>query len=93
MVEYWSPKPRRRVRFLPPLPEIRPPRGATEGVVNLNKMLTYIRDVRLEWFKIVWPSRDIVTRSTILIFVFSGIFAAFLFLVDGLMSALAGWIF
>jgi len=59
----------------------------------LKKMLTYIKDVRLEWFKIVWPSRDIVTRSTILIFIFSGIFAAFLFLVDGMMSALVGWIF
>ena len=59
----------------------------------LKKMLTYIKDVRLEWFKIVWPNRDIVVRSTILIFVFSGIFAAFLFLVDGAMSALVGWIF
>ena len=59
----------------------------------MKKMLTYIKDVRLEWFKIVWPSRDIVTRSTILIFIFSGIFAAFLFLVDGMMSALVGWIF
>ncbi|MDR1826595.1 MAG: preprotein translocase subunit SecE [Rickettsiales bacterium] len=59
----------------------------------MNKVLTYIRDVRLEWFKIVWPNRDIVVRSTILIFVFSGAAALFLFVVDGVMSAVAGWIF
>ncbi|MDR2269132.1 MAG: preprotein translocase subunit SecE [Rickettsiales bacterium] len=56
-------------------------------------MLQYIKDVRLEWFKIVWPNRDAVVRSTILIFIFSAVFALFLFLVDSLMGLLVGWIF
>jgi preprotein translocase SecE subunit len=56
-------------------------------------MLSYIRDVRLEWFKIIWPNRDAVVRSTILVIIFSAAFALFLFLVDSVMSALVGWIF
>ena len=56
-------------------------------------MLYYIRDVRQEWFKIVWPTRDMVVRSTILIFIFSGIFALFLFLVDSIMSWIVGLVF
>ena len=59
----------------------------------MKKTLNYIRDVRLEWFKIVWPNREAVVRSTILIFIFSGLFALFLFVVDSIMSAIVGWIF
>ncbi|MDR3208758.1 MAG: preprotein translocase subunit SecE [Rickettsiales bacterium] len=56
-------------------------------------MLQFVKDVRLEWFKIVWPNRDVVVRSTILVFAFSGLFALFLFLVDSSMAALVAWIF
>ena len=56
-------------------------------------MLSYIKDVRLEWFKIVWPNRDTVVRSTILIFVFSGVAALFLFVIDSIMSGIVSWIF
>jgi preprotein translocase subunit SecE len=59
----------------------------------MRKMLRYVKNVRLEWFKIVWPNRDTVVRSTVLIIIFSAIFAAFLFLVDSVMSAVVGWIF
>jgi preprotein translocase subunit SecE len=56
-------------------------------------MLQFVKDVRQEWFKIVWPNRDDVVRSTILVIVFSALFAAFLFLADSVMTALVGWIF
>jgi len=59
----------------------------------LKKTLQYINEVRAEWFKIVWPDRDTVVRSTILILVFSAAAAAFLFLVDGIMSQIVKWIF
>ncbi len=59
----------------------------------MKKMLEYIKSVRGEWFKIVWPSRDTVIRSTVLILVFSGLAALFFFVVDSLLNALVGWIF
>ena len=59
----------------------------------LRKILTYIKDVRAEWFKIVWPNRDTVVRSTILVFVFSAVFALFLFVVDSILTMLVSWIF
>lgn len=59
----------------------------------LRKFINYIKDVRLEWFKIVWPNRDTVVRSTILIFIFCGLFALFLFVIDSIMAAIVNWIF
>ena len=53
----------------------------------MKKILDYIKSVRSEWFKIVWPSRDSVIRATIMILVFSG------FVVDSVLNALMGWIF
>jgi preprotein translocase subunit SecE len=59
----------------------------------MKKMLDFIKSVRLEWFKIVWPSRDEVTRATIMILVFSALAALFFFLVDSALNAIVGWIF
>ncbi|MBO8407403.1 MAG: preprotein translocase subunit SecE [Proteobacteria bacterium] len=59
----------------------------------MKKVLEYIKSVRGEWFRIVWPSRDSVVRATIMILVFSGAAALFLALVDGVLSALVTWIF
>ena len=59
----------------------------------MKKLLDYIKSVRSEWFKIVWPSRDSVIRATILILVFSGLAALFFFLVDAALNAIVGWIF
>ena len=95
-VEYRSPKPRMRVRFLLPLPE----NGQNNGrnidgnwASFMKEMLDFIKSVRLEWFKIVWPSRDEVTRATIMILVFSALAALFFFLVDSALNAIVGWIF
>lgn len=59
----------------------------------MKKILEYIKSVRGEWFKIVWPSRDTVIRSTIMILVFSGLAALFFFLVDSVLNAIVSWIF
>ncbi|MCQ2574717.1 MAG: preprotein translocase subunit SecE [Alphaproteobacteria bacterium] len=59
----------------------------------MKKIFDYIKSVRSEWFKIVWPSRDVVVRTTIMILVFSGLAALFFFIVDSILNALVGWIF
>ena len=63
------------------------------GICLMKKILDYIKSVRSEWFKIVWPSRDSVIRATIMILVFSGVAALFFFVVDSILNALMGWIF
>ena len=59
----------------------------------LKNILDYVKSVRGEWFKIVWPSRDSVVRATIMIFVVSGLAALFFFVVDSVLNAIVGWIF
>lgn len=59
----------------------------------LKNILDYVKSVRGEWFKIVWPSRDSVTRATIMILVVSGLAALFFFVVDSVLNAIVGWIF
>ncbi len=59
----------------------------------MKKILEYIKSVRSEWFKIVWPSRDTVIQATIRILVFSGLAALFFFIVDSVLNAIVGWIF
>ena len=59
----------------------------------MRKILDFVRSVRSEWFKIVWPSRDEVVRATIMILVFSALATLFLFLVDSVLNAIVGWIF
>lgn len=59
----------------------------------MKKILEFIKSVRGEWFKIVWPSRDEVVRATIMILVFSALATLFLFIVDSVLNALVGWIF
>gem|GEM_PF-698009 len=59
----------------------------------MKKVIDYIKSVRGEWFKIVWPSRDAVVRATIMILVFSAAAALFFFAVDSVLNAIVGWIF
>ena len=60
---------------------------------SMKKIMDFIRGVRAEWFKIVWPTRAEVVRATIMILVFSGMAALFFFVVDSILNALVGWIF
>jgi len=59
----------------------------------MKKLIDYIKSVRAEWFKIVWPPRDSVIRATIMILVFSGLTALFFFIIDSILNLLVGWIF
>lgn len=59
----------------------------------MKKMLEFIKSVRKEWFKIVWPSRDSVIKATVMILVFSALAALFFFVVDSGLNALVSWIF
>ena len=59
----------------------------------MKKILEYIKSVRREWFKIVWPSRDTVVRATVMILVFAALASLFFFVVDSVLGALVNWIF
>ena len=60
---------------------------------NMKKVIEFIKSVRSEWFKIVWPTRETVVRTTIMILVFSGLAALFFFIIDSILNALVNWIF
>ena len=59
----------------------------------MKKLLEYIKTVRREWFKIVWPSLDAVIRATVMILIFSGLAALFFFVIDSCLNTVVGWIF
>ena len=59
----------------------------------MKKVIEFIKSVRSEWFKIVWPTRETVIRTTIMILVFSGLAALFFFIIDSILNALVNWIF
>lgn len=59
----------------------------------MRKVFEFIKSVRSEWFKIVWPNRETVIHTTGMILLFSGLAALFFFVVDGILNALVGWIF
>ena len=59
----------------------------------MKKVWEFIKSVRSEWFKIVWPSRETVINTTFMILLFSGIAALFFFVIDSILNALVGWIF
>lgn len=59
----------------------------------MKKVIEFIKSVRSEWFKIVWPTRETVVRTTIMILLFSGLAALFFFMIDSILNALVNWIF
>ena len=59
----------------------------------MRKIIDFIKAVRSEWFKIVWPDRKTVVHTTGLILLFSALSALFFFVVDGILNDLVGWIF
>ena len=59
----------------------------------MKNLIGFIKAVRSEWFKIVWPDRRTMVHTTGLILLFSAVSALFFFVVDGILNALVGWIF
>ncbi|PIR96697.1 MAG: preprotein translocase subunit SecE [Candidatus Doudnabacteria bacterium CG10_big_fil_rev_8_21_14_0_10_41_10] len=48
----------------------------------MNKLFEYLREVKTELFKVVWPSRKETVKLTIIVVIFSVIVALFLGSVD-----------
>ncbi len=56
----------------------------------IKKSIQFIRDVKVEFSKVSWPSRKELTQSTIIVIVVSLIVAAFIGLVDLSLNKLVG---
>lgn len=51
-----------------------------------KKAKLFIEDVRVEMKKVVWPERDELINSTIVVIVVSTLFTIFIFLTDTIVS-------
>jgi preprotein translocase subunit SecE len=56
----------------------------------LKKSIQFIRDVKVEFSKVSWPSREELTQSTIIVIVVSLIVATFIGVVDLGLNKLVG---
>jgi preprotein translocase subunit SecE len=43
----------------------------------VRSAITYLKEVRLELTKVVWPKREDVIKLTLIVFIISGIIAAY----------------
>ena len=59
----------------------------------MKRFFDFIKSVRSEWFKIVWPDRNVVTKTVVVVFVFSGLSVLFFFVTDSFLNILVTWIF
>jgi len=59
----------------------------------MTKFIEFIKQVRAEFFKIVWPTREQTIRATIMIFIFAGLITLFLFVIDSILNWITGIIF
>jgi preprotein translocase subunit SecE len=48
----------------------------------------FIRQVRAETAKVVWPTRQETIRTAIMVFIMTSLLALFFFAIDGLFSAI-----
>lgn len=48
----------------------------------MNRLIQYLREVKTELIKVVWPSRKDTIKMTLIVIVFSALVAAFLGSVD-----------
>ncbi len=51
-----------------------------------KKVMQFIEDVRVEMKKVVWPEREELINSTIVVIIISGLFTIFIFLTDTIVS-------
>ncbi len=55
-----------------------------------NKAIQFFKEVRVEFSKVSWPSREELVQSTIIVIVVSLMVAAFIGLVDQILNRLVG---
>ena len=54
----------------------------------MNKLITFLRDVRLELKRVTWPNKDQIMSATVVVIVATLILSAYLGVVDKLFSVL-----
>ena len=59
-----------------------PPQGFFYRGHHMSKITSYFKGIRAEFTQITWPDRATAIRLTIVVVVFSAIFAAFLGVID-----------
>ena len=52
----------------------------------MRQIITYLSDVRLELTKVTWPKREDVVKLTLIVFIISGIVAAYVGGLDFIMT-------
>ncbi len=50
--------------------------------VPVKALINYIREVRIELGKVIWPKRKEVVRLTLIVFLISGIIGAYIGIID-----------
>ena len=109
MVEHWSPKPKvvgsipagpgalllsRDVMVAPKGKEERARGRAGSGRgAELNQIARYFLELKSEWKKITFPDRKELTRSTIVVFIFTVLVTLVIATYDFLVSFVFGRIF
>lgn len=58
----------------------------------MNKIIQFLKDVRVELAKVVWPTRREAIRATLVVILFSLFVAAFLGAVDFGLARLLGFV-
>jgi preprotein translocase subunit SecE len=58
----------------------------------MKKILLYLNDIVAEMKKVVWPTRESLVYSTVLVIVISTLFAVYILIVDKVLNQIVGLI-
>jgi preprotein translocase subunit SecE len=58
----------------------------------IGRFIKYLEDVAVELKKVVWPSKDNLINSTIVVIILSLIFSIFIYFVDQIFSRIVGFL-
>jgi preprotein translocase subunit SecE len=58
----------------------------------MQKIIQYLNDIVAEMKKVVWPTRESLLYSTVLVIVISMLFAAYILVVDKVLNQIVGLI-
>lgn len=58
----------------------------------MKKIISYVNDVVAEMKKVVWPTREALLYSTMLVIVISVVFAVYIMVVDKILNQIVGLI-
>jgi preprotein translocase subunit SecE len=52
----------------------------------IKKTKQFVEDVRVEMKKVIWPEREQLVNSTVIVLIISAIFTVFIFFADSIIS-------